>query len=222
MKNTKLRQEILRWIKFLTRDTSEKRILSAILKAGGTAPRVTLLEQLVPKHMARLTFHRKLRSLLEQGMVKRETGEFRGRPVIVYRLGPALLPDLLDIVDRQLIKLALRASHDIEVEAKTDKQRRKVLEEAVEDTLTLQRYLTLRAISRALEEKEDEKAVRIFHSLMDLTSTQAVADIAALCLAYSELARPLIDRLVDEVGKERIKILDFALKPKKAPSVGRR
>ena len=222
MKGTKARSELLKLIKRCTRDTWERRILIAILKAGGSIPRISLLNQFVPKRVSRRTFHRKIRSLLDHHMISRTLGELKGRSVFVYGLGPALKPDLLDIADRQLIKLALRASHDIEVKAKTDEQRRKILEEAVEDTLTLQRYLTLRAMSSALEQKEDEKAVRIFHSLMDLTSTQAVADITALCLVYPEFAKTLIDRLVDEAGKEKIKILELMLKSKKAPFAERR
>lgn len=222
MKEAKVTTELSKLIKHYTQDTWERRLLTTILKAGGSIPRISLFNQFVPDSISRRTFYRKTRSLLDHHMIARTLGERKGRAVIVYELGPALKPDLLHIVDQQLLKLALRASRDIEVKAKTDEQRRKVLEEAVKDTLTLQRYLTLRAISSTLEEKEDEKAVRIFHSLMDLTSTQAVADITALCHVYPELAKPLIDHLVDEVGKEKIKILKPVFKSKKPPSKGRR
>ena len=219
---TKIEKEILRRIKLFTRNVQDRQILKVIVEAGGSAPRIVLLKKLVPKHMAKLTFQRHLKSLTERKALVRGAGELEEKPVVVYRLGPMVSLNLLELVDRDLIKLAYRAAHDLEVKAKTDEQRRKVIERAVEDTFKLQRSFTLRTIAKCLQESDERKMVRAFLWLMDNISTQAVSHLMVLCHIYPEVAGPVIERLAEEAGKEEVQILEFQPRPKKSPPRGRR
>ena len=215
-------KEIQRLINCMVKDRLDRAILRAIVKLGGRARFVDLAPQLVRKTMAKLTLQRHLKKLITSGLVTREPGEHKGKPTFYYRFGPRLSPDLLDRVDHDLIKLAYRAAHDLEVKAKTDEQRRKVIERAVEDTFKLQRGFTLRAIARCLQESDERKMVRAFLWLMDNITTPAATQLMAFCHTYPEVAGSVIERLAEEAGKEEVQILEFKPRPKKAHRAGRR
>lgn len=209
-------------INLLGRDKRDREILRTILKLGGRARYSELHGRLVSKHMAKLTLERRLRSLRRMGLLVREPGEHEGKPTFFHKLGPRLSPDLFDQVDRQMYNLTRHAFLDLEFKAKTDEQRRAVIERVAEDLLTLQRSFTLKTTADCLAEPDKRDIIPGFLWLIDNIPTQAASHLFAFCLLYPEIAKPVIERLTKEAEEAVVRILKMKTESEKVPSKGRR
>jgi predicted transcriptional regulator len=174
----------------------EKKLLEVLLNHGGKARFKDFTDVLESGEMSRRTIDKRLKSLIEIGILEKRRERVEGRMTWVYVFKSKEAEDLFGKMDRDLYEEAkgLMAATQEPGLSVTDRGKRLI--DGVDTLLRYQRALTLMAIKLAVSAPSEKTAAHRFRVLMDRFTTYAAGNAMWLCWLNKDIAADVLEAML--------------------------